>query len=259
MAENQQIQYINPIDTSLILYDGSSFQNMDKKQNLYTVSRVLYENVIIYSFKIPVSQKNDDLSALVEIKMYEEAGLDVNKNYKISYIVKKLDFNETDLVEAFALDLDILKQNFQDCIKKTKHIDFLALPFLAFSTFYTNKILFNKKNDVFVYMDKYESFISFYKNGDYISTKSITNTDEIIEKLNTEEIHLSVDELYTLLIEKGLDQTQYEEGEVELFAAIESIFSNILTKIQNVVMHNRSVFDFVLRPLWVRWPQIFHC
>lgn len=243
MTENKQIQYINPLDSSLILYDGGNFINTTKKQNLYTVSRVLYENVTIYSFKIPTSQANDDLNSLAEIKMYEEAGLDVNKNYKITYMVKKLNFDETDIVEVFAIDLDILKNNFQDCIKKVKYIDFLALPFFAFSTFYTNKILVHK-NDVFVYMDKDESFMSFYKDGAYISTKSLINFNEIIEKLSSQDIYLNIDELYELLLSKGLDQTHYAQDETDLFNAMESIFSDILTKVQNVAMHNRNVFEF---------------
>ncbi|MDX1810176.1 MAG: hypothetical protein R3331_11610 [Sulfurospirillaceae bacterium] len=243
MAENKSIQYINPVDSSLILYDGGNFVNTQKRQNLYTVSRILYECVIIYSFKIPLSQANDDLNALAEIKMYEEAGLDVNKNYKITYILKEFNFDDTNLVEAFAIDIDTLKDNFKEPIKKVKYIDFLALPFFAFSTFYKNKIL-TAKNDIFVYIDENESFMSFYKNATYISTKSLINLDEIIDKLNAQDIHLNIDELYGLLENKGLDSANYANEEADLFNFMESIFSDILMKIQNVALHNRNVFEF---------------
>ncbi|WP_331775716.1 hypothetical protein [Sulfurospirillum sp. 1612] len=243
MAEKQEIQYINPVDLTLIAYDGVRFKETQYQSRLKSVSRVLYEHVIIYSFKIPASQKQDDLNSLVEIKMYEEAGLDVNKNYKITYIVKALDFDESNLIEAFAIDQDILREYFKGAVKKVKYIDFLALPFFAFTTFYTNKIL-TGKNDIFVYLSEQESFMSFYKDGAYISTKSQINITEIIEKLKANDIDLSVDAFYELLKNKGLDATQYEPQERELFNLIESIFSQILTKIQNVAMHNRSVFDF---------------
>ncbi len=243
MAINPTIQYINPIDSSLISYDGKNFKNLTKKENLYTISRILYEDIIVYSFKIPSIQISDDLSSLVEIKMYEEAGLDVNKSYKLTYIIKKLDFDEMDLIEAFAIDLDRLRDIFKDCIKKVKYIDFLTLPFFTFRTFYTNKIL-TGKNDIFVYIDENEAFSSFYKDGSYISTKSIINLSEIVEKLNAKDIHINIKELSDTLVNKGFNQDLYERNESDLFNSLESIFSDVLTKINNVAMHNRNIYGF---------------
>ena len=243
MAKNQSIQYINPSDLSLLSYDGKHFQEINKRENNYTVSRALYEDIVVYSFKIPTNQSNDDLSSIIEIKMYEEAGLDVNKTYKITYLVKKLDFDEMCLVEAFAIDLDVLKETFHECIKKVKHIDFLALPFFSYTTFYTNKIL-TPKNDIFVYMGDDEAFLSFYKDGEYISTKSMINLNEIVEKLNTQDIHVTKEKLSDILKNKGFKQELFDERESEIFIAIETIFSEIFTKINNIAMHNRSVFGF---------------
>jgi len=243
MAKNQKIQYVDPSDLSLFAYDGDRFQELGKRENLYTVSRILYENVTLYSFKIPLTQADEDLSSLVEIKMYEEAGLDVNKIYKITYLIKKLDFDEMCLVEAFAIDRTLLEETYKEPIKKVKYIDFLALPFFAYDTFYTNKIL-TPKNDIFVYIGNGEAFLSFYKNGSYISTKSMINLNEISEKLNTQNIDIDLEQLNRVLLDKGLKQELYEKSEAELFLALESIFSDILTKINNVAMHNRNVFGF---------------
>jgi len=243
MASNQLIEYINPSNSSILLYDGKHFSKIDKSENRYVVSRVLYEDIIVYSFKVSSVQSSEDLSSIVEIKMYEEAGLDVNKTYKIVYIVKKLDFDEMDLIEAFAFDKEVLKVNFVKPLKIIKHIDFLALPFLAYSTFYTNKIL-TPKNDVFIYIGNIESFISFYKDGSYISTKSIISLSDITETLNARDIDIDIEKLREILRNKGLNQDFYETDESELFISLESIFSEILTKINNIAMHNRSVFGF---------------
>ncbi len=243
MAKKRKIQYINPTDLSLLTYDGKYFQNTDKKENLYTVSRVLYEDVVVYSFKIPSSQAEDDLSSIVEIKMYEEAGLDVNKSYKITHLVKKLDYDDMSLVECFAIDLEILNETYKECIEKVKYIDFLALPFFSYTTLYTNKIL-TPKNDIFVYIGNDEAFLSFYKDGSYISTKSMINLKEIVAKLNSKEINIDLEELNETLLNKGLREDLYDRSEGELFLALEAIFSDILTKINNVALHNRSVFGF---------------
>ncbi|NOX16360.1 MAG: hypothetical protein GXP61_10140 [Epsilonproteobacteria bacterium] len=243
MAKDQMIQYIHPTNLTMFSYDGSEFKKLNKKENLYTISRVLYEDIVVYSFKIPKINLKDDISNIVEIKMYEEAGLDVNKFYKITYIVKELDFEEMSLIEAFAIELDTIKSAFDKCIKKVKYIDFLVLPFFAFTTFYVNKIL-TPKNDVFVYIGVDEAFLSFYKDGSYISTKSILNLSDIKQKLNAQDIDISLEKLKSILSEKGLNQELYEKNESELFIALESIFSDILTKINNVAIHNRSVFNF---------------
>ncbi len=243
MAENQLIQYIHPAELSMLSYDGSHFENLNTKKNLYTVSRVLYDDIVVYSFKIPKANINDDLNSLVEIKMYEEAGLEVNKLYKITYTVKELDFDEMSLIEAFAIETDTIKEVFQKAIKKVKYIDFLALPFFAYKTFYTNKIL-TPKNDVFVYVGDDEAFLSFYKDGSYISTKSILSLNEIVKKLNAQDIEIDLEKLKEILLDKGLKQELYEKTDSEFFISLESIFSDILTKINNVAMHNRSVFDF---------------
>jgi hypothetical protein len=243
MAKNEMIQYIHPVELSILSYDGNHFENLNTNKNLYTVSRVLYEDIVVYSFKIPAINVNDDLSSLVEIKMYEEAGLDVNKLYKITYITKELDFDEMCLIEAFALDLDTLKSTFDKTIKKVKYIDFLALPFFAYTTFYTNKIL-TPKNDVFAYVGDDEAFLSFYKDGSYISTKSISSLNEIVQKLNSQDMQIDLEKLKDILTNKGLKQELYDRSDGELFIAIESIFSDILTKVNNIAMHNRSVFGF---------------
>ena len=243
MAKNQLIQYIHPVELSMLSYDGSHFESLKTKENLYTVSRVLYDDIVVYSFKIPKTTMNDDLNSLVEIKMYEEAGLDVNQLYKITYIIKELDFDEMSLIEAFAIEIDTLKEVFQKAIKKVKYIDCLALPFFSYTTFYTNKILI-PKNDVFVYIGDNEAFLSFYKDGSYISTKSILSLNEIIKKLNAQDIEINLEKLKEILLDKGLKQELYEKIDSEFFISLESIFSDILTKINNVAIHNRSVFDF---------------
>ncbi len=243
MASKKSIQYINPTDLSLSVYDGKNFQNNSKREKLYTVSRVFYKDIILYSFKIPKSQADEDLSITVEMRMYEEAGLDVNKTYQITHLVKDLEFDDMYLVEVFAIDTDILKETFEKPIKKVKYIDYLALPFFAFETFYKNKIL-TTKNDVFVYIGDDEGFFCFYKDGKYISTKSTYSLEEILEKLNDKGIEIDFDKLSEILLKKGLDSKLYDSIDGDIFLELESIFSDILTKINNVALHNRNIFAF---------------
>ncbi len=127
-----------------------------------------------------------------------------------------MDFEESILIEAFAIEIDRITESLSSVLNHSKHIDFLALPFLSFSTLYKNKII-EKKNDLFIYIDEYEAFLSIYKDGKYLSTKSLMNLEEMVKKLQTAGVEISVSELKEHLYEKGLDSTSYERGETILF------------------------------------------
>jgi len=242
MANAGALTYIDPFDSIAIFYDGKKFENrLDKKS--FIGSRVSYSDVILHSFKVLETMSDDELNTNVEIKMYDDAGLDLQKKYKMTYTKKELDFEDSVLIEAFAIDVDRITESLSSVLKDTKHIDFLALPFLSFTTLYKNKII-EAKNDLFVYIDEHESFLSIYKDGKYLSTKSLINLEEIAKKLEVAGVDITVEALKEHLFTKGLDASAYERGETTLFNELEAIFASIFTKINDIVVHNRSVFGF---------------
>jgi len=242
MANANILNYIDPFDSIAISYDGKNFSNNINKKS-FIGSRVSYNDVILHTFKVPTSTSDDELKINVEIKMYDDAGLDVQKKYKISYSKKELDFEENVLVEAFAIEVDTVTKSLESVLSRTKHIDFLALPFLSFSTLYKNKII-EAKNDIFVYIDENEAFLSIYKDGKYLSSKSLINLEEMVKKLETDGVDITINQLKEHLIKKGLDASIYERGETTLFNGIEAIFAAMLNKINDIVIYNRSVFGF---------------
>ena len=242
MANSGTLTYIDPFDSIAINYNGKVFDNGLEKKS-FIGSRISYRDVILHSFKVPENMSDDELKTNVEIKMYDDAGLDLQKKYKITYTKKELDFEDSMLIEAFAIEVDKIAESLQHVLNKTKHIDFLALPFLSFTTLYKNKII-EPKNDLFVYIDEHESFLSIYKDGKYLSTKSLMNLDEMVKKLEVAGVDITVEALKEHLFTKGLDALTYERGETALFNELESIFSSMLTKINDIVVYNRSVFGF---------------
>lgn len=236
------VLYIEPSGAHKVSFDGKEFGTLKNKQTVIA-SRVFYNDIVIHSFKINTTVSDDELRTMVEIKMYEEAGLDLNKRYKIVYVKKHLEFSDTMLVEAFAIEEEKSKTALQNVLKQEKYIDFLLLPFLSFETLYTRKIL-APKNDVFVYIDENEAFLALYKNGQYISTKSIITLSDIVKRLQKEDITLSIDELLKILREKGLDSATYPPEENMLALSLQSIFGELFTKINDILLHNRNVYGF---------------
>ena len=211
MANAGRLTYIDPFDSIAITYDGINFDNqLDKKS--FIGSRVSYSDVILHSFKVPQTMSDDELKTNVEIKMYDDAGLDLQKKYKIAYTRKELDFEDNVLIEAFAIEVERITESLSSVLSHTKHIDFLALPFLSFTTLYKNKII-EAKNDLFVYIDEHEAFLSIYKDGKYLSTKSLMNLQEMVKKLDVAGVDITISQLKEHLSTKGLDATTYERGE----------------------------------------------
>ncbi len=242
MTNNFSVLYKDPFFEPMISFDGKEF-GTTKLRSCKIVSRVLYNDVIIHSFKVNSSMQERELQTTVEIKMYEEAGLDFQKKYKIIYIKKELEVSDMVLVEAFAIEEVKTKTVLHNVLKNEKYIDFLALPFLVFSSLYTHKIL-APKNDLFVYISDNEAFIALYKQGHYISTKSIFTLEEMCKRLKKDDIDINPEELQILLANKGLESNTYKEEERDLFSSIQTVFVEIFTKINDIVMHNRNIFGF---------------
>lgn len=240
MLTNTSVIYIDPFIDQSISFNGKEFGvSRDRLTNV--TSRISYNDIIIHSFKASTAMTPSDLKTMVEIKMYEEAGLDLQKKYKILYVTKELDSSDTLLVEGFALEESKLKTSLQIVLKKEKYIDFLALPFLSFTTLYTHKIL-APKNDLFIYISNDEAFMALYKGGRYVSTKSIMSLDEMQKRLKREDIVLDTAQLIDILSDKGLESSLYSENEVDTYTALQTLFVEIFTKINDVLTYNRNIF-----------------
>lgn len=205
--------------------------------------RLLYGDIISHSFKIANNFSHQELLIKTELKLYEDIGLDPTKAHKISYI-KKSEISEGEtLLEAFAIDQDAISKKYEKTLKLVKHIDFLAAVFLTFETLYINKILL-PKNDVFVYMALDEAFVSFYKDGEYISSKRVKSISEMLRDLENRGILLSYEEFQEILSTKGVDKSKYELLEYGVFEYLEESFDELFTKIKNLSLHNRNIYNF---------------
>ncbi len=241
MSKNESIVYIDPFSKVILKASKNSFETTDNYKRYFIGSRVGYNELITHSFKIHAGISKEDLDVQVELKMYEDAGLDTNKKYKINYVEKKLDYEDSFIIEAFAIEHKKTREDLKFVLEKTKYIDFLAIPNLSFLTLYQNKILAPKK-DIFVYIDDNEAFVCIYKNGVYLTSSSLPTLNEITKQINKKEF--SLNSLKAILKEKGLNRLSYDESELSLYEKLHSVFSDIFYKINNIAMHNRSIFGF---------------
>ena len=120
----------------LLRYDGETLHNADFKENktLFTGAFIPLYNLKSFSFKLPKTLSADELQMHIEMKMYNEGGLDAEKEYVIDFL--QYDGGDVYLIEAFAVLEEECRTLFGDSIKKLEAIDILFPRFLIYQTLY---------------------------------------------------------------------------------------------------------------------------
>ena len=241
---SHDVNFIDLNTKQIFSFDGKAFINSSiKDKNIPIVSRLLYQDITTYSFQAKNSLSKNELLVEIELKMYEEAGLDPEQEYKILHIIKNTSIKETSLIEVFMINKNQVKNRYQDAINIVQHIDYLVIPPLSFEILYKNKIL-TQQNDLFVYISKEEAFVAFYQDGIYLSSKKIESINDMIKYFNTNNIQIELNKLENILLTKGLDKSKYAPEEYNIYEHLQNIFTKLFIKIDNLAIHNRSIFGY---------------
>ncbi len=195
-----------------------------------------YNHILNINFKLPKSIEKDMLEIEAEKYIYTEDSLDYTKEYKINYVFKEYDdyYN----VEAFVVEINVLKRIYEKFLHIYKHIDFISAKPLIFKNYY-DIVNLEPKNDAFIYLDENEAFLSCFEKGEFVFVKSITKLSTLIKQLD-----ISIEELKTILSEKGLNEENYEDEEKEKFELIESFFSQFFMKVSNLINYSINYYGF---------------
>lgn len=241
MAKN--INFINITNGTIFGFENDLFGEPIKKKKTPFVSRFTYQDLVSHSFKLNTKQTKEEILFQTELKMYEDAGVDPAKENLFAYVKKNEISDIETLYEGFSVDTGSIKQKYQEGLKKHKSIDFMAIPFLTYEVLYETKLL-DIKNDIFVYIDTHEAFTASYKDGRYISSKKLKSIAEMVTDLGHKNIHVTEEELSTMITQKGLVRESYELLQYEIYEYLQEMFVDLFTKIKNLSLHNRNVYRF---------------
>ncbi len=240
------INFVNLQNDTVFSLDSKQKITPDTKINpkkATIASRLCFNDIVTHSFKLEKKYSPSELAIAVELKMYEDLGLDIQKEYKISHIQKHTDIENILLIEAFAFDKKNVQQKYAQTLKNIKYLDFLVIPPLVFETLYVNDKI-EKGNDVFVYIAENEAFLTFYKDGTYLSSKKIKSLNEMIKDLESKNIRITLDDLKEILAKKGVDKEKYTLLEYEIYDYVSTTFEKIFSTIKNLALHNRNIYNF---------------
>lgn len=226
-------------EKGLLRFDGSSFEKATPKQAKkgHCGSVVPVDIIHSHTFKIPIGTSEEKIGTIVEITMFEEGGLDLEKEYAIAYVKHPLDFESSWLIEAFAVAYDRLHELYDDAASVTGRIDLLAIPYLTYEALYAYDKADASAVELFFYLGEEASYAVLCKEGRYITHRGLPSLQSIALKAQ-----VSVEALKESLRQRGLEREKYGPDESLLVTTIQDTFANMTERIAQTVNHKRGIF-----------------
>ncbi|MFT7879828.1 MAG: hypothetical protein ABXS91_05470 [Sulfurimonas sp.] len=181
----------------------------------------------------------EDIPDIIDIKAYEELGLDQAKDYLISYTETKESGEEREF-HIFAVEPETLDSDFLPIKEETKYVDLLTPAPLLYKALYKKEILDDNGTQCFVYFTKFDAFVTLYHNGEFLYAKSIDFSLETIYDKYCELIGEQVEEkeFYNVLEQEGLKTTRegYQEN-------LMKIFGEVFITINDIIIYAKRAFE----------------
>lgn len=188
------------------------------------------------NFKFSSRLNPQELEIQTEIKMYDEGGLDSSAEYAISSYYHTLEFQDSTLVESFAISEDDLNQHCETMLQNTQVIDWAIPSFIAYAAYYPYHEV-KPSTDLFYYIGMHESYAVLFHDGKYIAHRRSMSIEEVAIELNMDPEACS-----ELLHEKGLLEANYTGSDAEYFEQLQFIFSKQIEKLVHTINHKRGLF-----------------
>jgi hypothetical protein len=239
----KNIVTLNAYTGKKYIFKGDKFQPLKKltynKANFIT-SYLSNKDFITTTTQVSRSIPEEDIADVLEIKAYEELGLDQASDYVISSYEVESSGEEREF-HLFVAETDTLTNLYFPIKQETKYLDLIVPSPLLYRALYTKEIL---KEDggvhCFVYFTKFDAFVTFYKEGNYLYSKSIEfSLEQIYEKFcEMEGEQVDKNEFFSVLETEGLKATdnKYQQNFMK-------IFGEVFITINDIIIYTKRAFQ----------------
>ncbi len=238
----KNITTINPYIESFYEYKNQEFKKVKKltyNDKSYTISYLTNKEMIIASHDVGYMLSDDELEGYFFDKAYEELGLDEEKEYAIYYQKRDDDVNSF-IYNLFIAEPHKIDSYFSKIVDEVKYIDLLIPAPLLFKTLYRNKVLENRDAHCYIYFSMKDAFVTIYKDGNFIYSKSLEFSLEQIYEKYCALIGEKVDrvEFFEILNSEGLktSNAQYQQN-------LMKIFGEIFLQINDIVIYAKRAYQ----------------
>ncbi|MDR1613996.1 MAG: hypothetical protein LBS26_00295 [Campylobacteraceae bacterium] len=197
------------------------------KKDSFFISYVMTKDIVSGTLEISRSIPESDLKDALEIKAYEDLGLDSSINYKINYTetITSASDQKNYIYDVFAVNTEAMIQNFAPLKRKVSYVDYItAAPFLIGALYRKGIIDQHGGAECFIYFQKNDAFLALYQNGHYLYSKSLRYSLREINERFCSLLGERVDEdtFFAMLRKDGLNTTdvKYQQQFMKLFGEI---------------------------------------
>ncbi len=233
---------INAYADQSYMFKEDSFQPLNKltyNTSNFITSYVSNKDIITTKVHLSRSIPEEDIADILDIKAYEELGLDQANTYIISSIEVENAGEEREY-HIFVAEPEVLNALYLPIKEETKYLDLIVPAPLLYRQLYTKEILQDSHTHCFVYFTQNDAFVTIYTHGQYLYSKSIEFSLEQIYDKYCEAIGEKVDEkeFYTILESEGLKTTNndYQQNFMK-------IFSEVFITINDIIIYAKRAFN----------------
>lgn len=205
----------------------------------FVTSYLNNKDIITATVNISRSIPEEDIEDIIEIKAYEEIGLDQANSYMISSMEVETEAEER-TYHIFVAEPDVLDTLYLPIKQETKYLDLIIPAPLLYKSLYIKEILPESNSHCFVYFTYNDAFVTIYKNGEYLYSKSIEFSLEQIYDKYCETVGEKVDEkeFYSILESEGLKTTNsdYQQNFMKIFA-------EVFITINDIIIYAKRAFN----------------
>ena len=233
---------MNPYINSYYEYKNQEFKKLDNltyNDKQFTIAYATNRDLIIASLDVGYDVDLEEIEDTIYMKAYEELGLDEEKEYTIHHQKANDDENST-IYNVFISEAEILDSHLSPLVTETKYIDLLIPAPLLYGTLYNNNILENRDAHCYIYFTMKDAFVTVYKDGEFIYSKSIEfSLEQIYDKycaLVGEKI--DKEEFFEVLESEGLKTTNsvYQQNLMKLFG-------EVFLQINDIIIYTKRAYN----------------
>ncbi len=238
----KNIVTLNAYTDKKYIFKSDIFKPLNKlsyNTSNFITSYISNKDLISTTVSISRSIPNEDVADILDIKAYEELGLDQATNYVISSTEVENSGEEREF-HIFVAQPESLDELYLPVKQQTKYIDLILPAPLLYKALYRREILQDNGTHCFVYFTKYDAFVTFYKNGELLYAKSIEFSLEQLYDKYCELVGEKIDEkeFFTVLESEGLKtaKSDYQQNFMK-------IFSEVFITINDIIIYAKRAFQ----------------
>ena len=209
-----------------------------KRSNYYS-SLIANKDLIIAPVTVSRNIPDEDVAGVLEDKAYEELGLDPATEYIIQYR-EMVSGAEGRQFQLFILEKNRYDELFDELHSELKYVDLVLPAPLLYESLYLEGMLEYKKVHCFLYFTHYDTTLTFYRNGEYLYSKSINYSLEQLYDRYCEIAGKTVDkkQFFRIFQKEGVKTThlEYQQNLIKLF-------NEIFITINDIVIYTKRAYN----------------